>query len=355
MDLQGGTVGLAILSSLNLISLSQWGIRQSAELENQLISVERIIEYTKLPSEPALESDGMNAPPPNWPSHGNIEFKALSLRYSEHSGRVLRDMTFRINAKVKVSLGKNTFQEFMSDHCTTQEKVGVVGRTGAGKSSIIQSLFRLAENEGQILIDGVDIGVIGLHDLRKKISIIPQEAVLFSNTIRFNLDPFSERSDDELWDSLDRAELKSMVSTMKDGIDSKILDGGSNFSAGQRQLVCLARAMLRNNKILFLDEATANVDTDTDKLIQETIRSRFADCTVITVAHRLNTVMDSDKVLVVDAGKVVEFDHPYTLSQMQNGTLKQLLDQTGSSTASVLTEVAKQVRFDRYEITTNPN
>ncbi|KAG4078913.1 hypothetical protein HA402_007640 [Bradysia odoriphaga] len=333
MDLQGGRVGLAILSSLNLISLSQWGIRQSAELENQLISVERIIEYTKLPSEPALESDGMNAPPPDWPSHGNIVFKALSLRYSEHSGRVLRDMTFRINAK---------------------EKVGVVGRTGAGKSSIIQSLFRLAENEGQILIDGVDIGVIGLHDLRKKISIIPQEAVLFSNTIRFNLDPFSERSDDELWDSLDRVELKSMVSTMPDGIDSKILDGGSNFSAGQRQLVCLARAMLRNNKILFLDEATANVDTDTDKLIQETIRSRFADCTVITVAHRLNTVMDSDKVLVVDAGKVVEFDHPYTLSQMQNGTLKQLLDQTGSSTASVLTEVAKQ-NYDQSKLNKKRN
>lgn len=221
----------------------------------------------------------------------------------------------------------------------------MVGRTGAGKSTIIQSLFRLAQNEGQILIDGVDIGVIGLHDLRKKISIIPQEAVLFSNSIRFNLDPFGERSDVELWKSLDQVELKSMVSAMPDGIDSKVLEGGSNFSAGQRQLFCLARAILRNNKILILDEATANVDTETDKLIQETIRTRFADCTVITIAHRLNTIVDSDKVLVVDGGKVVEFDHPYTLSQIQNGIFKQLLDQTGSSTASVLTTIAKEVRM----------
>lgn len=223
-----------------------------------------------------------------------------------------------------------------------QEKVGVVGRTGAGKSSIIQSLFRLAQNEGQILIDGVDIGVIGLHDLRKKISIIPQEAVLFSGSLRFNLDPFGERSDDELWHALEQVELKSVVSAMPDGIDGKVLDGGSNFSAGQRQLLCLARAILRNNKILILDEATANVDSETDKLIQETIRNRFADCTVITIAHRLNTVMDSDKVLVVDAGKVVEFDHPFELIQ-KGGVFKRLLDQTGASSAEALTLVAKEV------------
>lgn len=225
-----------------------------------------------------------------------------------------------------------------------QQKVGVVGRTGAGKSSIIQSLFRLAQNEGLILIDGIDVGVIGLHDLRKKISIIPQEAVLFSGSLRFNLDPFDERTDDELWHSLEQVELKAVVASMPGGIDCKILDGGSNFSAGQRQLLCLARAILRNNKILLLDEATSNVDSETDKLIQQTIRNKFADCTVITIAHRLHTVMDSDKVLVVDAGEIMEFDHPFELIQKPDGFFKQLLDQTGTSTATALTLVAKEVR-----------
>lgn len=202
----------------------------------------------------------------------------------------------------------------------------------------------MAQNEGQILIDGIDIGVIGLHDLRKKIAIIPQEAILFSETIRFNLDPFAERSDDELWDSLDLVECKSVISSLSGGLDCKVLDGGLNFSAGQRQLLCLARAILRNNKILILDEATANVDSETDKLIQETIRNQFGECTVITIAHRLHTIMDSDKVIVMDAGKIREFDHPYKLIQMRGGFFKRLLDQTGSSTAKALTNVAKEVK-----------
>lgn len=218
----------------------------------------------------------------------------------------------------------------------------MVGRTGAGKSSIIQSLFRLAENEGQIFIDGIDIGVIGLHDLRKKISIIPQEPVLFSGSLRFNLDPFEERSDAELWRALDQVELMTVVTAMPGGLDGKVLDGGSNFSVGQRQLLCLARAILRNNKILILDEATANVDSETDNLIQETIRQQFADCTVITIAHRLNTVMDSDRVLVVDAGEVVEYDHPFALIKA-GGFFKQLLDQTGTASAMALTLIAKEV------------
>lgn len=225
-----------------------------------------------------------------------------------------------------------------------QEKIGIIGRTGAGKSSIIQSLFRLALNEGQIFIDGIDIGTIGLHDLRKKIAIIPQEAVLFSESIRFNLDPFAERTDEELWHSLDQVECKSLISSLPGGLDSKVLDGGWNFSAGQRQLLCLARAILRNNKILILDEATANVDSETDKLIQQTIRNKFGSCTVITIAHRLHTIMDSDKVIVMDAGKIREFDHPYKLTQMRGGFLKRLLDQTGTATAKFLTSVAKEVR-----------
>ena len=225
--------------------------------------------------------------------------------------------------------------------------MGVVGRTGAGKSSIIQSLFRLAENEGQIFIDGIDIGAIGLHDLRKKISIIPQEPVLFSGSLRFNLDPFGERSDAELWTALDQVELLTVVSALPGGIDAKVLDGGSNFSVGQRQLLCLARAILRNNKIFILDEATANVDSETDNLIQQTIRRQFIDCTVITIAHRLNTVMDSDAVLVIDAGEVVEYDHPFKLIKA-DGFFKQLLDQTGDSTALALTIVAKEVKYNNH-------
>lgn len=224
-----------------------------------------------------------------------------------------------------------------------QQKIGVVGRTGAGKSSIIQSIFRLAQNEGQIFIDGIDVGVIGLHDLRKKISIIPQEAILFSGSLRFNLDPFGERTDPELWNSLVQVELKTVVAALPGGIDSKVQDGGSNFSVGQRQLICLARTVLRNNKILILDEATANVDSETDVLIQQTIRRQFADCTVITIAHRLHTIMDSDKVLVVDAGEIVEFGHPFELISNPNSIFKQLLDQTGVSTASALTLIAKEV------------
>lgn len=204
-------------------------------------------------------------------------------------------------------------------------------------------MFRLAQNEGQILIDGVDIGLIGLHDLRKKISIIPQEAILFSGSLRFNLDPFGERSDVELWDSLEQVELKAVVSAMPDGIDANVSDGGSNFSAGQRQLICLARAILRNNKILILDEATANVDSQTDSLIQDTIRKRFSECTVITVAHRLHTIMDSDKVMVIDAGEIVEFDHPFLLIQKSDGAFKHLLDQTDRSTAAALELIANNV------------
>lgn len=227
--------------------------------------------------------------------------------------------------------------------------MGVVGRTGAGKSSIVQSLFRLAQNEGQISIDGVDIGLIGLHDLRRKISIIPQEAILFSGSLRFNLDPFDERSDDELWAALEQVELKAVIAALPGGLDAKVIDGGLNFSAGQRQLLCLARAILRNNKILILDEATANVDSETDKLIQKTIRNRFTDCTVITIAHRLNTIMDCDRVLVVDAGEIVEFDHPFNLIQRPDGCFKRLLDQTDSSTAMILMNIAKEVN-NQFEL-----
>lgn len=213
---------------------------------------------------------------------------------------------------------------------------------GAGKSSIIQALFRLAPIEGLIQIDDIDIQKLGLKDLRSSISIIPQDPILFSGTMRSNLDPFEDKSDAELWAALEQVELKEEVASLTGGLECKMSDGGSNFSMGQRQLVCLARALLRNNKILILDEATANVDPETDKFIQTTIREKFGHCTVLTIAHRLHTVMDSDKVLVMDAGQVIEYDVPHLLMQKSDGMLRKLVDKTGAQTSRMLKEIAEE-------------
>ncbi|XP_035890492.1 uncharacterized protein LOC118502378 [Anopheles stephensi] len=316
-----GNVGLAITQVFNLIFMCQWGMRQTAELENQMTSVERVVEYAEVEPEASLVSIGKHKPPADWPAQGSIRFEHFSLRYAPQSSLVLRDLNMSINAG---------------------EKIGIVGRTGAGKSSIIQALFRLAVNEGIIRIDGVDIGSLGLHDLRKRISIIPQDPILFSGTVRENLDPFKQHGDDTLWNALEYVELKEVVRGMEGTLDAKMSDGGANFSMGQRQLVCLARAILRNNPILILDEATANVDPETDNLIQKTIRDRFARCTVLTIAHRLHTVMDSDRVLVMDAGRAVEYAHPYELLQRPDGVMRRLVNEMEESTAQQLTGIAYQ-------------
>lgn len=218
-------------------------------------------------------------------------------------------------------------------------QIGIVGRTGAGKSSLISALFHMAKYDGAIYIDNVDTKKIGLHDLRNKISIIPQEPVLFSATLRDNLDPFHKYHDADLWIALEEVELKDAVTSL----DYRVDQGGSNFSAGQRQLVCLARAILQDNKILVLDEATANVDPTTDGLIQTTIRKKFKTCTVLTIAHRLNTIMDSDKVLVMDHGRVLEFDHPYILLQNEQSHFSSMVQQTGNLMTEQLKQCAKEV------------
>ncbi|KAK9504179.1 hypothetical protein O3M35_010567 [Rhynocoris fuscipes] len=317
----GGNVGLAISQAIGLTGMFQWGMRQSAELENQMTSVERVLEYSKLESEPPLESPPDKKPRETWPEEGKVEFANTYLRYSSTDPWVLKNLNFVIHPK---------------------EKVGIVGRTGAGKSSLISALFRLSEIDGAILIDGVNSASLGLHELRSKISIIPQEPVLFSGTLRKNLDPFDNHNDDLLWSALDEVELRDSVNELSNGLQSQISEGGSNLSVGQRQLVCLARAIIRNNKILVLDEATANVDPQTDLFIQQTIRKKFADCTVLTIAHRLNTVMDSDKVLVMDAGTMVEFDHPHILLQNTNGFLYKMVQQTGKSTEEKLHKIAAE-------------
>ncbi|CAG9854244.1 unnamed protein product [Phyllotreta striolata] len=312
----GGNMGLALTQAMALTGMFQWGMRQWTELENQMTSVERVQEYTELKHE---EDNATFEPPSNWPSNGEVEFKNMSLQYSLDDPPVLKNLSFLIKAK---------------------EKVGIVGRTGAGKSSLIQALFRLTNIDGQIYIDGIDTKSVSLKKLRSNISIIPQEPVLFSGTLRKNLDPFDEYKDEVLWDALSEVELKSAVEELPAGLESKMAEGGSNFSVGQRQLVCLARAIIRNNKILVLDEATANVDPHTDGLIQTAIRTKFANCTVLTIAHRLHTIMDSDKVLVMDAGRAVEFDHPHTLLQKERGIFYSLVQQTGKATAKNLTAIA---------------
>ncbi|CAH2262201.1 jg26826 [Pararge aegeria aegeria] len=319
--IEGSKVGLIITQSISLTGIFQWGMRQSAEMENQMTSVERVLEYTKLPQEVTPDTPDQK-PPEDWPTDGAIQFEHLSLRYSPSGDHVLNDLQFNI---------------------LPQEKIGIVGRTGAGKSSIIQALFRLAYLDGTINIDGIDITSIGINYLRQKISIIPQEPVLFSGSLRKNLDPFDEYPDVLLLRALDKVELLSEDENVE-ALYKQVSDCGSNFSVGERQLVCLARAIVNNDKILLLDEATANVDAQTDALIQTAIKEHFRSCTVLTVAHRLNTVIDSDKILVLDAGYLVEFDHPHLLLQNRKGYFRKMVAETGPAMSQLLHKLAADVR-----------
>ncbi|CAH0557995.1 unnamed protein product [Brassicogethes aeneus] len=295
-EVNGSLVGLAISQSLILTGMLQGGMSHTAEVINQLISVERVLHYTKIEQEGPFETDEHKRPSKSWPDKGDVRFKNLYLKYVESDPPVLK------NLNIDIHPGEKT----------------VANRRKPDN--------RWARHE------------IGLSDLRKKISIIPQEPVLFSATLRFNLDPFQEYEDDQLWRALEEVELKDAASSL----DFQVSEGGSNFSLGLRQLICLARAILRNNKVLVLDEATANVDPQTDYLIQKTIRTNFANCTVLTIAHRLNTIMDSDKVLVIESGTMVEFDHPHLLLQNLDGYFHKMVLETGPSMTLQLKDVAQE-------------
>ncbi|BES91436.1 Multidrug resistance-associated protein [Nesidiocoris tenuis] len=314
--MSGSSIGLAVTQTMTLTGTLQWGMRMSSEVANIMTSVERILVYLGLKPE-ETEEESKRKPPKGWPSKGDIEFEGLSLRFAENAPPVLKNVSVQIHAG---------------------EKIGIVGRTGAGKSSLSTALFRLAPIEGRVLVDNVDTQRISLGSLRSALAIIPQNPVLFSGNLRTNLDPNGEYSDHELWAALGDTDVDKI---MKDthGLDSKVSDGGSNLSVGQRQLVCLARAVVKNRKIIVLDEATASVDPETDALIQATIRKKFRDCTVLTIAHRLNTIMDSDRILVMDAGNAVEFDTPYALLQ-RNGFFYSLVLETGPQMAARLTAQA---------------
>uniref|UniRef100_A0A8C5BEN1 Cystic fibrosis transmembrane conductance regulator n=1 Tax=Gadus morhua TaxID=8049 RepID=A0A8C5BEN1_GADMO len=331
-NLGAGDVGLALSYAITLMGMFQWGVRQSAEVENLMTSVERVMEYTELESEAPWETE--KRPPLDWPSQGLVTFDGVNFSYSADGPVVLRNMNAAFLPREKVGhLG------LTAGH----NSVGVVGRTGAGKSSLVSALFRLAEPQGKIYVDGILTSELGLHDLRQKMSIIPQDPVLFTDTMRKNLDPFNQHSDEELWNSLQEVHLKSVVEELPAKMETLLAESGSNFSVGQRQLVCLARAILRKNRILIIDEATAHVDPRTDELIQRTIREKFRDCTVLTIAHRLNTIIDSDRIMVLDAGEIQAYDAPYTLLQDPEGIFYKMVQQTGQQEAEDLLASAKQV------------
>ncbi|KAF7490266.1 Multidrug resistance-associated protein 4 [Sarcoptes scabiei] len=333
-------IGLSISYAITLTGMFQWGVRQSAELESQMTSVERVDEFSHIENEKNLELSVEQKPPEFWPEAGRITFENVSLAYAPDAQPVLKELNFEIKAR---------------------EKIGIVGRTGAGKSSMISSLFRLLQPTGRILIDKIDTNTISLTELRKKLSIIPQDPIIFAGPVRRNIDPFNQHSDQRLWQVLEEVQLKDVVMEMAGGLDSNISEGGSNLSVGQRQLFCLARAILKQNRILILDEATANVDHKTDLFIQDAIRDKFAYCTVLTIAHRLHTIMDSDRVLVLDAGKIIEFDEPYALLQNEKGLFYNMVRMTGKSMANNLKEMARiahemrlkqNINFDRAQLRT---
>ncbi|EDV20619.1 uncharacterized protein TRIADDRAFT_50946 [Trichoplax adhaerens] len=287
-----GIVGLSISYAMQITGTLNWMVRMSSELESNIVAVERVKEYTEIEQEAQWEIEETK-PDPKWPINGDVQFANYQTRYRAGLDLVLKGIDCDISAG---------------------EKIGIVGRTGAGKSSLTLALFRIIEAaEGTISIDKTDISKLGVHNLRSRITIIPQDPVLFSGTLRMNLDPFEGHSDQDLWVALENAHLKDFVQSLEKGLLHEISEGGENLSVGQRQLVCLARALLRKTQILVLDEATAAVDLETDDLIQATIRREFADCTILTIAHRLNTIMDSTRVMVLDKGRIAEFDPPPVL------------------------------------------
>ncbi|CAM8996206.1 unnamed protein product [Rhodiola kirilowii] len=309
------TMGLLLSYALNITNLLTAVLRLASIAENSLNAVERVGTYIELPSEApgVIES---NRPPPGWPSSGSIKFEDVVLRYRPELPPVLHGLSFTIYPT---------------------DKVGIVGRTGAGKSSMLNALFRIVELErGRILIDNYDIAKFGLLDLRKVLGIIPQSPVLFSGTVRFNLDPFGEHNDADLWEALERAHLKDVIRRNTFGLDAEVSEAGENFSVGQRQLLSLARALLRRSKILVLDEATAAVDVRTDALIQRTIREEFKSCTMLIIAHRLNTIIDCDRVILLDSGKVLEYDTPEHLLSDEGSAFSKMVQSTGAANAQYL-------------------
>ncbi|NXX18190.1 MRP1 protein, partial [Podargus strigoides] len=305
--LSPGTAGFSISYALQITGVLNWMVRSWTEIENNIVSVERVREYSRTPKEAPWTLNG-KLQGQVWLTEGRIEFRNYSLRYRPDLELALKHVNLTING---------------------QEKIGITGRTGAGKSTLAVGLLRLVEAaEGVILIDGLDIAQLGLHDLRTKITVIPQDPVLFSGSLRMNLDPLNQYTDADIWTALELTQLKNFVADLPDQLEYKCTDQGENLSTGQKQLVCLARALLQKAKILILDEATAAIDVETDLQIQSTLRTQFQDSTVLTIAHRINTIMDCDRILVLENGQIAEFD---TLEHLiaQKGLFYRLMEESG--------------------------
>lgn len=308
-----GWLGLALSYAIEVTGFLKHGVRMIATIEADMNSVERVLHYTvNVEPEAADVVPGKDPEPEQWPSIGDINITNGSMRYRD-GPLVLKDISLRIKGG---------------------EKIGVVGRTGSGKSSLMNLLFRITEienNGGTIEIDGINTAEIGTEILRRKLSIIPQDPVMFSNTVRYNIDPFGSATESEILEVLEKVQLLDVINALPEGLDDEVAEGGENFSQGQRQLLCIARSLLRKPKILVMDEATASIDNTTDAAIQEMIRSNFKNATVLTIAHRLNTILDSDRILVLDDGRIAEFDTPDNLLKLQNGVFKGMVDKSRSA------------------------
>eukprot|EP00455_Lapot_gusevi_P029940 TRINITY_DN320_c0_g1_i19.p1 TRINITY_DN320_c0_g1~~TRINITY_DN320_c0_g1_i19.p1 ORF type:complete len:1436 (+),score=492.77 TRINITY_DN320_c0_g1_i19:117-4424(+) len=301
--------GLAISNSLQALVFFTWVVRGLADSASLFNSVQRIQNLRQSVHEEAATRIADQKPSDNWPARGEITFQNVTMRYLPWMEPALKSVTFTIHHG---------------------EKIGIIGRTGSGKSSLIMALFRMAElDNGDMFIDGRDIRAMGLSDLRERLAIIPQEPVMFKGTIRSNLDPFNQHTDADLVRSLEIAKLESLVKKLEGGLDAIVEENGRNFSLGQKQLLCLSRAFLRKSTILVLDEATAAMDQETDHMMQTVVREQFAQCTVITIAHRLHSIIDSDRILGMSAGVLIEFDEPINLLQTPQSLFASLVDQAG--------------------------
>uniref|UniRef100_A0A3Q1BLK2 ATP-binding cassette, sub-family C (CFTR/MRP), member 9 n=1 Tax=Amphiprion ocellaris TaxID=80972 RepID=A0A3Q1BLK2_AMPOC len=295
----GGLVGLGLTYALTVTNYLNWVVRNLADLEVQMAAVKKVNSFLGTESENYEGSMDSSQVPENWPHNGEIKIQDLCVRYDP----MLKPVLKHVNAYVEPG-----------------QKVGICGRTGSGKSSLSLAFFNMVDIfEGKIIIDGIDICKLPLQTLRSRLSIILQDPVLFSGSIRFNLDPERTCTDDRLWEALEIAQLKNMVKALAGGLDAVVTEGGENFSVGQRQLFCLARAFVRKSSILIMDEATASIDMATENILQKVVMTAFADRTVVTIAHRVHTILTADLVIVMKRGNILEYDKPETLLEQEDG------------------------------------